>query len=126
MPRSRQPAGPCAVEDCQRRSRTRGFCNKHYQRFYRYGDPLYVKRHRYGERPRPACSADDCDQLAACKGMCRKHYQRTRLRSRGPRYLRGPTGRGRWDILVWFARTERIVSKEELAEMLAKIERERP
>jgi hypothetical protein len=29
----------CSFEGCERRSRTRGMCDKHYQRWWRNGDP---------------------------------------------------------------------------------------
>src|SRR5881394_3667986 len=34
------PVLSCAVDGCQRPSRTKGFCNAHYMRWYTYGDPL--------------------------------------------------------------------------------------
>lgn len=30
----------CAVKECGARSRAGGYCNPHYQRWYKYGDPL--------------------------------------------------------------------------------------
>lgn len=30
----------CSIDTCNHPSRTRGFCSKHYQRWYRLGDPL--------------------------------------------------------------------------------------
>lgn len=36
----------CSVSDCQRATKGLGFCNPHYQRFRKYGDPL-------GSKPRP-------------------------------------------------------------------------
>lgn len=36
---------PCKVEDCDLPANgSLGFCQKHYYRHYRYGDPLFVKR----------------------------------------------------------------------------------
>lgn len=32
----------CTIEPCTERVKARGYCNKHYMRFWRYGDPLYV------------------------------------------------------------------------------------
>jgi hypothetical protein len=34
----------CAVEDCDRPARARGWCEKHYHRWTRYGDPHTVKK----------------------------------------------------------------------------------
>lgn len=33
----------CTVEDCENYRVGNGYCSKHYQRWKRYGDPLYVK-----------------------------------------------------------------------------------
>lgn len=35
--------GTCSVEGCDRPAVTRGFCNNHYRRFRKYGDPLAGK-----------------------------------------------------------------------------------
>lgn len=34
----------CAVETCERDDFCRGWCNMHYQRWYKYGDPLAMKQ----------------------------------------------------------------------------------
>ena len=36
----------CSVDDCQRETKGLGYCNPHYQRHIKYGDPL-------GSKPRP-------------------------------------------------------------------------
>lgn len=33
----------CAVEECERIAETRGWCGKHYQRWQKYGDPVFSK-----------------------------------------------------------------------------------
>jgi hypothetical protein len=33
----------CAVEGCDREVRARGWCNMHYARWYRHGDPLALR-----------------------------------------------------------------------------------
>lgn len=35
---------PCSIEGCDSRVFAKTWCNKHYNRYYRYGDPLYLKR----------------------------------------------------------------------------------
>jgi hypothetical protein len=32
----------CSVDNCTNKAFTRGFCKKHYARWYKHGDPLYV------------------------------------------------------------------------------------
>lgn len=33
----------CTVDDCSEDCSAKGFCNRHYQNFYRYGDPVHVR-----------------------------------------------------------------------------------
>lgn len=40
---------PCSVEGCDSTSRGLGFCDKHYQRLRKYGDPLTIKATPKGE-----------------------------------------------------------------------------
>lgn len=39
----------CDVEGCAAQARCRGWCNHHYQSWYKYGDPLKAKRGHAGE-----------------------------------------------------------------------------
>ena len=34
----------CAIADCPEGAKVKGWCNVHYQRWHRYGDPLVQKR----------------------------------------------------------------------------------
>lgn len=34
----------CSIEDCDKITVGRGWCNKHYRRWLHYGDPLFVKQ----------------------------------------------------------------------------------
>jgi hypothetical protein len=48
-------AGPkvCALQDCGKPHRAQGFCNKHYHRFWRYGDPRAYEDSRYAPKRGP-------------------------------------------------------------------------
>lgn len=39
------PSAPrrCAIEDCERPYKQGGWCSMHYSRWYKHGDPLYVR-----------------------------------------------------------------------------------
>lgn len=64
----------CAVEGCHRPAHQRGWCNMHYSRWYRYGDPLITQRERVaGDR---RCSLDGCDEPHYGLGYCRRHHTR--------------------------------------------------
>lgn len=61
----------CAVERCDKFSDAKGFCNLHYQRWYRHGDPLAtIAPYRI------ACEVDGCETLARYSRMCVKHFRR--------------------------------------------------
>lgn len=62
----------CAVNGCDRPSRTRGWCNAHYLKWYRTGDPEYQRP----ARVKPACSVDGCLRPAHSRGWCKTHYLR--------------------------------------------------
>ncbi len=38
----------CKIKDCNNKHRTKGYCPKHYSRFWKYGDPLYTKHEMHG------------------------------------------------------------------------------
>ncbi len=41
--RGRPPGGPCSVEDCTRKHYAKGYCNLHWQRLHKYGDPMTLR-----------------------------------------------------------------------------------
>lgn len=65
-------AGICQVVDCDQDAVTRGYCEMHYRRVLKTGDP--------GPpgplRSRGICKTDSCDELVDAKGLCHGHYQR--------------------------------------------------
>jgi HNH endonuclease len=64
----------CAVETCGGGTVARGFCNKHYLRFKKFGDPLALSRNAPGAFSR--CSVSDCPKPPLCRGLCNRHYIR--------------------------------------------------
>jgi hypothetical protein len=51
----------CKVENCDRDSKIRGYCIKHYH-------------HWRLQNQEKICSVQDCDDPVHAKGYCRKHY----------------------------------------------------
>lgn len=45
--------GTCAVDGCGQGARSRGWCEKHYTRWARHGDPLYTETGRPGRTGQP-------------------------------------------------------------------------
>jgi len=66
----------CAVEGCDRRSVTRGWCHGHYLRWYRTGD---VQADRpLSRRVHPeTCSVEGCGRPTQAKALCGTHYKRS-------------------------------------------------
>jgi hypothetical protein len=62
----------CSIEGCERPSRSRGWCHRHYQRWREYGDSLG----RAAPRQRSVCSIDGCERFCVGRGWCSAHYQR--------------------------------------------------
>ena len=65
----------CKIDGCRRDARRRGWCDLHYQRWRRHGDP--------GADTEPqqrsvGCLVDGCADPHRAKGMCVRHYQRAR------------------------------------------------
>lgn len=65
----------CSIDGCDkpaRRSRA-GWCEKHYMRWYRHGDPMTVL-----PRARKGCQLDGCDRPHGGHGWCKVHLERVR------------------------------------------------
>jgi hypothetical protein len=70
---TREPVRRCRVPDCGRLAWAAGYCNTHYMRVLRRGDPLICKR---DGRPRRTwvCSVEGCERPHYARGFCRSHY----------------------------------------------------
>lgn len=66
------PKGTCKIDGCASRVEARGWCKKHYTRWWRHGDPFGAAP----TRPRAQCQIDGCDEDAHGRGWCSLHYQR--------------------------------------------------
>lgn len=82
----------CSVDGCSTKYDSNGYCQKHYQRWKKYGDPLRVLEVHEYKKPLPRfCSLPDCSSPYKSDGYCSKHYERwkahgnpfTVLRNRG-------------------------------------------
>jgi len=66
----------CSVDGCERTRAAHGFCQMHYQKWKRYGDPLRVVRPYGSERPHKRCAERGCLREAKVRGRCQKHYRK--------------------------------------------------
>lgn len=77
MPRGVGGRTTCSVPDCSSFVVGHGFCDPHYRRYRRHGDPLVG-----GEIKRPiqyngaACGIIGCGRPAQSLGWCKAHYNR--------------------------------------------------
>lgn len=67
--------GLCAIDECQRNSKSRGWCDMHYKRWLRTGNPLN-KLPGVPKRSEVGCLIEGCDNPHNAKGYCFTHYFR--------------------------------------------------
>lgn len=63
----------CSIDGCEKITVGRGLCRKHYQRWWKHGDPLVVAAQR-----RRFCEVPGCDRPRFGQAMCEMHYGRVR------------------------------------------------
>jgi hypothetical protein len=63
------PTMECSVAECEKRAVSRGFCDTHYRRWRKYGDPLLGARSVI--KP---CSVEGCPNPAEARTLCHGHY----------------------------------------------------
>ena len=61
----------CAIDDCDKPYRARGYCGAHYWHFAKGSLPPAAP-----PRTRPTCTVDDCTKPHCAHGYCRLHYNR--------------------------------------------------
>lgn len=66
----------CSVAGCWTPARARGWCQAHYMRWYKTGDPLLLRPGRWDGYERPTCAVDGCKVLAHAHGLCASHHKR--------------------------------------------------
>lgn len=70
--------GVCSIDGCDRAVKTRGWCDVHYKRWWRYGDPNTVQRVRRPVPPDGLCVIPGCGQPHRTRGWCAAHYSKWR------------------------------------------------
>lgn len=62
----------CSIDGCENPSRKRTWCEMHYSRYKRHGDPMILRRMPNGL----TCAIDGCGRRARGQGYCVTHYSR--------------------------------------------------
>ncbi len=64
----------CAIDGCDSPVQARGWCNRHYLRWWRHGDPN--TQHRAWNQQSDSCTIPGCDKPPVARGWCVTHYGR--------------------------------------------------
>lgn len=62
----------CKIPDCGGKVVAWGWCDKHYRRWKKYGDPKYLQPKRQVKE----CSVEGCARNERTRNLCGKHYAR--------------------------------------------------
>lgn len=65
----------CKIENCVNPTCAFGFCQKHYTRWKRHGDPNIIKENWHKSSDK-ICSIPECNEKHCAKGYCYLHYRR--------------------------------------------------
>lgn len=74
----------CSITECDTRVFGHGWCQRHYNRWRRTGDPLGLRRRTASADP---CAVEGCDRRAHGRGWCKMHHHRF-LRTGSPDVVR--------------------------------------
>lgn len=76
----------CSITGCEKKTKAKGWCTLHLDRFYSHGNPLITLR-------KTICETPNCNKKHFSKGFCQDHYNEQRrllgypkLKSRLPNY----------------------------------------
>ena len=62
----------CSIENCEKIARRKGYCNAHYERLRKYGNPLGFSKKP--SRQEIGCNVDWCKKPHSANGYCGNHY----------------------------------------------------
>lgn len=85
----------CSVSGCEKLVLARGWCQVHYGRWYKHGDPNHAVQTRTSYKGEE-CSIDGCGKPRFCREWCKSHYSRWQVHGdpMGGRWPRSPSEEG--------------------------------
>lgn len=71
----------CRIIDCSSKAKIaiHRLCGKHYARYNKYGDPLFVKK------PPMKKNCIECGEITIARDMCKSHYDKWHKKQTGLR-----------------------------------------
>lgn len=81
----------CTLEDCTGRVVACGYCDKHYRKWRKYGNPRVVKVEQNHNRL-SLCAVDGCESKHHAKGFCEKHLKRFKRNGDALKTRKTPNG----------------------------------
>ena len=98
----------CKIDNCESKYYALGYCNKHYTRFRKYGDPL--KTHPKYEHD-DLCKVNGCNNKYYGLGYCSKHWMRFKNHDDPyhKKYTHGMTGSP--EYITWASMKTRCYNK---------------
>jgi len=65
----------CSINNCNKKHESKGYCRSHYNKFRRFGDPLYERKLNIFKK----CKIEDCKNKSSSLGYCGSHYSKFKL-----------------------------------------------
>jgi hypothetical protein len=63
----------CSILNCERPVYRREWCQRHYRRWQRHGDPEHPVIERVSKHPE-TCTVEECSKPYKARGLCHSHY----------------------------------------------------
>ena len=71
------PVAECKIDGCSLPTKSLGWCQAHYQMWWKYGDPVAPAGSEVVDRS-GECAVEGCGRASVARGWCDRHYQRWR------------------------------------------------
>ena len=87
----------CRMDGCEKKYYAKEYCEMHYKRFRKHGDPLVILTTQ-------KCSTNGCEEKHHARGYCKMHYMR--FKRNGTPYYEVKSDEKEWRIIPGFSSYE--------------------